>query len=105
MVKVPSNDTRARRYMDYHIEPNAMRRGMDIERFCATLNRLIGWQAATVERLHKTLVRVRGVPRKVLVTFLSRLLERHGSVFIARRRGLAANWVFRPSANRPLVRC
>ena len=93
-----------RPFMDYHLEPNAMREGMDIQRFCAALNRLIGRQAATVQRMHKTLIRVRGVPRKQLVTLLPKLLKRHGSVFIARRRGLAANWVFRPSANRPLVR-
>lgn len=98
-----AQDVSGRPLMDYCSEFNNLKNGMSTSRGVRRMNRWLGWEAVTVVPGHKTLIRARGVPRKVLVALLTRLLDPRGSAVIWRRRGLAATWLLRPMANRPLI--
>ena len=95
---------RSGHFKDYLLELNAMREGLSIRKVCRLLRRRLGCGSVEVVVGHKTTLHVAGVPRLELAKALAPMLQRHGSAFITRRRGEAAAWLFRPSANRPMIR-
>lgn len=92
------------RLKDYFVELNAMLGGLSIRRVCRLLRRRLGYGSIRVFVGHKTLLHVVGVPRLELAHVLAPMLKRDGSAFVTRRRGQAAAWLVRPSANRLMIR-
>lgn len=95
---------RSGRSKDYVLELNAMREGLSIRKISRLLRRRLSCGSVEVVVGHKTTLHVAGVPRLELANALAPMLRRHGSALITRRRGAAATWLFRPSANCPIIR-
>lgn len=90
-----------RQLMDYLLETN--RCTMSIRQIVRRLNKLLRRDAVEVISGHPTLIRIRGVARKVIIALMADFLKPRGSAIIIRRRGKAGVWLVRPSANRPLI--